>query len=45
MPSHFSFQSLFSAAWQLSSIGFWDLVVGYLIGRLVGCKGANVIVA
>jgi hypothetical protein len=45
MSSHFSFLSLFSAAWQLSSIGVQDPVVGYLIGHLVGHKGANIIIA
>jgi hypothetical protein len=45
MSLHFSFYSLFSAAWQLSSIGVWDPVVGYLVSCLVGHKGANVVVA
>jgi hypothetical protein len=45
MSSHFSFQSLFYAAWQLSSVGVLNLVVSYLVGHLVGHKGANIIVA
>jgi hypothetical protein len=45
MSSHFSFQSLFSAAWQLSSVGVQDPVISYLVGHLVGHKGAKVIIA
>ncbi len=38
MSSLFSFQSLLSAAWRLSSIGVWTPVVGSLVGCLAVYK-------
>ena len=45
MSLQISFQSLFSAAWQVVSVGVQNPVVSYLVGCLVGHKGANVVVA